>query len=231
MKPPEYHALLEAAPSLREKFAYAVFYTTGLRMHEAYNLTWDCLDFQKNLLSVMNRDAMAEIPPFSIKDHEERDIPLPTHTIDLLTQWQAEASEGVPFVLLTAERYERVKAKWRKIQESGLPWKNRYVVNNVLRNFKSHVKRAGIKPVGKFTVHTLRKCCGQNWADKLPMNVVQQFLGHSDISTTAKFYSKVDRDHEEKAAQIVQELLDNNKNDVQVTYEGEIGPKIRQIGG
>ena len=68
----------------------------------------------------MNRDARAEIPPFSIKDHEERDIPLPTHTIDLLTQWQAEASEGVPFVLLTAERYERVKAKWRKIQESGL---------------------------------------------------------------------------------------------------------------
>ena len=227
MTPNEYHALLEATSSLREKVAYAIFYTAGLRMHEAFNLTWDCLDFQKNLLFVMNRDGTADVPPFSIKDHEQRRIPLPLHTIDLLIHWQTEAPEGVPFILLSAERYERVKAKWQRIQESRLPWKNRYMINNVLRNFQSHVRRAGIKPVGKFTIHTLRKCCGQNWADHLPMNVIKEFLGHSNISTTQEFYLKVDRDHEKKAAQVVQQLLDTNKNDVKVTYEGEIS----RIGG
>jgi integrase len=140
----------------------------------------------------------------------------------LLAQWQTEAPEGVPFILLTKERYARVCAKWHRTRKAGLPWKNRQVVNNVLRNFKSHVKRAGIKPLGKFTIHTLRKCCGQDWADYLPMNVVKELMGHSSISTTAQFYSTVDRDHEKKAARVVQELLDRNKNDVSVTYKAEI---------
>ena len=226
MKPEEYHALLEVTPSLREKVAYAIFYTAGLRLHEAFNLTWDCLDFQKNLLFVMNREPTATVPPFSIKDHEARRIPLPPHTIDLLTQWQAEAPEGVPFVLLTAERFERVKVKWDRIRKTNKPWKNRYVVNNVLRNFKSHIRRAGIKPIGKLTVHTLRKCCGQNWADYLPMNVVKELMGHSNIATTQEFYTTVDRDHEKKAAQVVQRLLEQSKSDVKVTYEADLS----QIG-
>lgn len=231
VKPAEYHSLLEAARSLREKVAYALFYTAGLRMHEAFALTWDCFDFQKNIVLVTNREATADIPPFHIKDHESRRIPLPTHTIDLLTQWQTEAPEGVPFVLLTKERYERVKEKWQAVRKKGLPWKNRYLVNNILRNSKSHIKRAGIKPVGKLTVHTLRKCCGQNWADHLPMNVVKELMGHSNISTTQEFYTTVDRDHEKKAAQVVQELLENcpngSQNDVSVTYEANLS----QIGG
>lgn len=221
MKPEEYHALVEAAPSLREKVAYALFYTAGLRLHEAFNLTWDCLDFQKNVLLVTNRDAVADMPPFHVKDHEARRIPLPGHTIDLLTQWQAEAPEGVPFVLLTKERCDPVKRKWQDIRKAGLPWKNRYVVNNVLRNFKSHVGRAGIKPIGKFTIHTLRKCCGQNWADHLPMNVVKELMGHSNIATTQEFYTTVDRDHEKKAAQVVQRLLEQSKSDVRMTYEAD----------
>ena len=219
VKPDEYHALLEVAPSLREKVTYALFYTAGLRLHEAFNLTWDCFDFQKGILLVTNREATTDIPPFYIKDHETRRIPLPAHTIDLLTQWQTEAPESVPFVLLTKERYERVKTKWQAIRTKGLPWKNRYLVNNVLRNFKKYYKRAGIKPVGTLTVHTLRKCAGQNWADHLPMNVVKELMGHSDISTTQVFYTQVDRDHEKKAAQVVQKLLEKNQNDVQVTYE------------
>ena len=225
MKPEEYHRLLEVTPSLREKVAYAIFYTAGLRLHEAYNLTWDCLDFQKNLLYVLNREATPTIPPFSIKDHESRRIPLPAHTIDLLTQWQAEAPEGVPFVLLTAKRFELVKAKWVRISKSGTPWKNAYVVNNVLRNFKSHYKRAEIKPIGQLTIHTLRKNCGQNWADHLPINVVKEFMGHSHISTTQEFYTAVDRDHELKAAKVIQAMLVPKQNDVSLTYE----TKIRQF--
>lgn len=191
-------------------------------MHEAFNLTWDCIDSQKSLLYVTNREATDTIPPFSIKDYEQRRIPLPPDTVALLAQWQTEAPEGVPFVLLTERRFERVKVKWQIIHKAGLPWKNRYVVNNVLRNFKSHVRRAGIRPVGKFCIHTLRTCCGQNWADYLPMNVVKELMGHSNISTTAEFYNAVDRDREKKAARVVQELLDGNKSDVSVTCEANL---------
>jgi len=118
--------------------------------------------------------------PFHIKDHGARRVPLPAHTIDLLTQFHAKAPEGVPYILLSEERYKQVKSKWQQFRKIGKPWLNRYMVNNVLRDFRSHYKRAGIKPVGKLTIHTLRKSCGQNRADNLPMNVVKELMGHSN---------------------------------------------------
>jgi integrase len=221
----EYYALLDVAKSVREKVAYSLLYTGGPRMGEAFSLTWDCIDFENSFLVVANREGTADMPPFHIKDHEARRIPLPKHTIDLLTKWQSQAPESVPYILLTKERYERVKAKWHGLREKRKPWRNRYMVNNVLRNFKSHYKRAGIKPVGSLTVHTLRKCAGQNWADHLPMNVVKELMGHSSIATTQEYYTQVDRDHEVKAVRAIQRLLEK-ETDVKRTYEpisGRIG--------
>lgn len=216
VKVKEYFDLLNAAPSLRVKVAYALLYTSGARMGEAFSLTWSDIAFENGRLIIANREGTTNMPEFRIKDHEARQIPLPKHTIDLLTEWQAQAPEGVPYILLTKERYELVKAKWHRLRKEGKPWLNRYMVNNVLRNFKGHYKRAGIKPVGKLTIHTLRKCAGQNWADYLPMNVVKELMGHSDIATTQKYYTQVDSDHEAKAARVIQELLEK---DVSRTYE------------
>lgn len=159
---------------------------------------------------------------------------MPEHTVRFLAEWQIEAPENVPYILLTTERLQRVKARWQKLRKRGKPWRNRYMVNNVLRNFKRHCKRAGIKPVYKLSVHTLRKCAGQNWADYLPMNVVKELMGHSKVETTLEFYNQVDSDHEAKAARIMQRLLesgnhakDSDKTDARMT------PKriFRQIEG
>lgn len=230
----EYHGLLEAAPTLRWKIFYALAYTSGARMAELFSLTWSDIDFENGRLVIANREGTADIPPFQIKDHEARRIPLPTHTIDLLTEWQTKAPEGVPYILLTKERYERVKAKWQLLRKEGKPWRNRYMVNNVLRDFKKHFKRAGIKPIAKLTIHTLRKSCGQNWADHLPMNVVKELMGHSKVETTLEFYNQVDSDHEAKAANVIQKLIENadsrdesNKTDARLTP----GSISRQIGG
>jgi integrase len=195
---------------------------------EAFSLTWDCVDFEKGRLIITNREGTADMPPFSIKDCEARRVPLPLDTIDLLTKWQTQAPEGVPYILLTKDRYERVKAKWQQLRKEGKPWRNRYMVNNVLRNFKSHYRRAGVMPVGKLTIHTLRKSCIQNWVDAvLPPDVVQKLAGHSSLATTMKYYTQVDPDREAKAARVIQERLDSKKMDVKWTYE----PTSGQIGG
>ena len=205
--PKEYHALLKVV-TLRERVAYALFYTAGLRLSEAFSLMWSDVDFEGGYLIITDRKGTATLPPFHVKDYEARRIPLPKHTIDLLTAWQTEAPEGVPYILLTKDRSDRVKAKWQKLQEQKKPWLNDYMINNVLRNFKARYKRAGIKPVGELTVHTLRKCAGQNWADYMPINVVKEWMGHSDISTTQEFYNQVDKDHEAKASLLIQNFLD-----------------------
>jgi integrase len=227
----EYHAMLEAAPTLRWKVFYALAYTSGARVGELFSLTWSDIDFENSRLVIANRDGTIDMPPFYVKDHEARRIPLPKHTIDLLTEWQAKAPEGVPYILLTKERYERVKAKWQRLRKQRQPWKNRYMVNNVLRDFKRHFRWAGIKPVAKLTVHTLRKSCGQNWADHLPMNVVKELMGHSKAETTLEYYSQVDKDHEQKAARVIQKLLESvdesKKTDARLTP----GAVFHQNGG
>ncbi len=230
----EYRNLLEAAPAFRWKVFYALAYTSGARMGELFSLTWNEIDFESGRLIIANREGAVDIPPFYIKDHEARRIPLPKHTIDLLTEWHNQAPEHVPYILLTKERYERVKAKWQQLRKQGRPWRNRYMVNNVLREFKRHFKRAGIKPAGKLTIHTLRKSCGQNWADHLPMNVVKELMGHSKVETTLEFYNQVDAQHEEQAARVIQRLIENagkrnesDKTDARLTP----GAISRQIGG
>jgi len=141
---------------------------------------------------------------------------LPKFTLDLLTKLQLEASEGVPFVLMDKQADMTIRNKWKQSREQGEDWFNRNLANNVLRDFQRRVKQAGIETAGKnLTVHTLRKCCIQNWANTLPMNVVKELAGHSDIETTNRFYSTVDETHMKAAAQLGDDLL---KTDLKLTF-------------
>ena len=207
----DYFKLLDAAPTLRWKCFYALVYTSGARFGELFNLTWADIDFEHGRVNIQNREGSDYMPPFLIKDHETRFVQLPKHTIDLLAKYQNEAHEGVPFVLLTQDRYERVVKKWHKFRNAGKEWQNRYMVNNVARDFKVHAKRAGIEFTAKFTVHTFRKTCAQNWADRLPANVVKFYLGHSDMNTTNKFYSIVDQSHLNLTRNVMDKMLESGK--------------------
>ena len=204
----EYAKLLETAPTLRWKCFYALAYTSGARFGELFNLTWADIDFERGRLHIENRDGSDRMPPFQIKDHEARFVQLPSHTINLLAQYQSVAPEGVPYVLLTKERYEHVLDKWCKYRKAGKEWQSRNMVNNVLRDFRVHAKRAEIGFNGKFTVHTFRKSCAQNWADCLPGNVVKFYMGHSKLDTTNQFYSIVDESHMERTKNVMDKMLE-----------------------
>ena len=71
------------------------------------------------------------MPPLLAKDHERRFIQLPNHTMELLAEYQTEAPECVPYVLLTRERYVRIVKKWHSLRQLGKEWQNRCLVNNV----------------------------------------------------------------------------------------------------
>ncbi|MFB0553055.1 MAG: tyrosine-type recombinase/integrase [Phycisphaerae bacterium] len=203
----EYRRLLEVAPTLRWKVFYALVFTSGARFGELFNLTWADIDFERGRMIIENREVSDFMPPFSVKDKEERFVQLPTDTLDLLTQYQQEAPEGVPYILLTKERYERVLKRWHMYRKEEWSWRNRYMVNNVGRDFKSHAKRAGLRFNGSFTIHTFRKTCAQNWADYLPANVVKFYLGHSKLETTNRFYSIVDESHTAWTKKVMDKML------------------------
>ena len=53
------------------------------------------------------------------------------------------------------------------------------------------------------------------------MNVVKELMGHSKAETTMEYYNQVDKDHEEKAARVIQSLLESvdesKKTDAKMT--------------
>jgi integrase len=216
LKPAEFHKLLAVTPTLREKVLYCLAYTAGLRESEILSLYWTNIDFDRGRVCIANRPATENYPPFFVKDDDKRVIPLPKFTMDLLTKLQLEADEGVPFVLMDKWVDISISNKWKLCREQKKEWFNRNLANNVLRDFQRRVKQAGIDTAGKkLTVHVLRKCCIQNWANSLPMNVVKELAGHSDIETTSKFYNTVDEIHLKEAAQLGDNLL---TTDLKLTF-------------
>ena len=61
--------------------------------------------------------------------------------------------------------------------------------------------------MGPCTIHDLRRSCITNWAQRLPIHVVQQLAGHSDIQTTQQFYLSVQPDDVTKAQRIQEKVL------------------------
>ncbi len=222
--PAEYTRLLDAAPTLRVKALYALGYTGGLRFGEMVSLVWSNIDWEKDEVVIENRAATPSVPPFSLKDYEARRIPLPKHTLDILRELQAKARFKCPFILLSEQRYRTVLENWRRCQTDGRAWENRDMVLNVGREFRRHLRKAGITPTGSLSIHTLRKCAGKNWADCLPPHVTKELMGHSTIATTMKYYTQVDENQRARAAAAVDRLIASagEKNDAQVTPKANL---------
>ena len=180
---------------------------------------------------IRSRDGSDDMPPFHVKDHDARNVPLPEHALTLVAKWLRECPAGSPFLLLTPDRYATVLKRWQNCQVKARPWLNEYMVNNVIRDMRSHAKRAGIELDGALTVHALRKSCGQNWANNLPMNVVKEFMGHADIATTAEFYTTVSKDHATHARWIIEKITVGgaDETDARMTPEPKISPN-RRVG-
>lgn len=208
LKPTEYLTLLEHAPDLRWKAFYALGYTAGLRFGELFSLTWSNVDFEKGVVRVENRAGTPTMPAFRIKDCEARIIPIPEHTVKILLDWQTQAPEGIPYILLTTDRYQAVLRRWKRLGMADEKWENKFMVNNVRRSMKVHFRRAEITLDGKFAIHTLRKSFGQNGANAgVPIKTLQYLMGHSDEKTTLTFYAQVDAGQAAMLASATDRLL------------------------
>ena len=178
----------------------ATVYTAGLRLNEAMNLTWDDIEFEASRLHVTRKAKGKWVQGWTPKDHCMTVIPLPETTMKLLAALRSVAPEKCPYVFLDHGR-------WRYFQEqvSAGAWRDgQELANNVLRRFKTMCRRA---KVGPFTVHDLRRSCITNWANGLPVHVVRELAGHSDISTTQQFYLSVQASDLSRASEAQQTAL------------------------
>jgi len=159
------------------------------------------------------------IQPWQPKNHEMRTIPLPEQAVSLLAAWQSISPENCPYVFMVQERWDY----YRK-QVSEKKWRQgQHLVNNLLRRFKTLCRKASLP---QYSIHDLRRSCITNWAKHLPIHVVQQLAGHSDIRTTQKYYLSVHEEDIKKAQQVQTRLLGeiptSDLTDPKVTHSSQI---------
>jgi len=198
----DFESMYRFAPDCSWEAFLATIYTTGLRVREAMNLTWQDIDFETGQVHVTRKSSQGYVQAWTPKDHEMRSIPLPKEAIDILATWQTVAPEKCPYIFMEQGRWDY----YRQQVDNGL-WDNgQDLVNNLLRRFKTICRRAG---AGTYTIHDMRRSCITNWARSLPIHVVQQLAGHSDIKTTQQFYLSVQPDDLSKAKAVQGRMLRN----------------------
>jgi integrase len=198
--PEDFQKILQRSPTLLMQTLLVMFYTSGLRLREALNLTWSDIEFDSGQLHVARKKAIGFVQDWTPKDHELRVVPMPKQAIDLLATCQTTAPLECPYVFMDGGRW----AYYREEVEHGRWNGGCDLINNILRRFKTICRQAG---VGPFTIHDLRRSCISNWARHLPIHVVQQLAGHSDIKTTQQFYLSVRSEDIQKAQRVQQKLI------------------------
>ncbi len=141
----------------RDRTILEVMYATGMRVSEICNLTLDQLHLNMSLLKTIG------------KGDKERILPLGKIALKYLTQYLEEIR---PRLVKNDSPYVFVNHHGNQLSRQGI-WKN----------LKRWSIKAGIKK--EITPHTLRHSFAthllENGAD---LRVVQELLGHADISTT-----------------------------------------------
>jgi integrase len=213
----EFAAMVEVAPDAWWKAFIRLGYTTGLRLGEMLNLTWDDVDGES--VRVVNRKASKvtvgerSLPLLAWTSKTEpslRTVPMPKETADAVQRLRL-TSAGSPYLFLTVADLQRLGSR----QDAGKLPDPAAWVNNVRRDF--HViqrkaralmaERAGVDvskvawPVG--SAHDLRKSYGVTVARAgVPVKDLQTLMGHSNVTTTLDFYNEPDADIAAKVSKV-----------------------------
>jgi len=196
----EYRALMKEAKDFWWNTLISIAYGSGLRRNEILHLTWANVDFENQQIHVSPKKETTETLEWEPKDHEKRVVPMADETAQLLANLQAQAKEAFPYIFISPDRLEKIRER----QKAG-KWTSRSdVINNLRRDFGVIRRRAG---VAECSLHDLRRSAITNWAQRLPIQVVQQLAGHSDISTTRKYYLTVRSEDMVSANKVLNSIL------------------------
>lgn len=182
------------------RFCLLVLYT-GMRIGEAYALTWKDIDFKNNTINIdktMERikvdgkyQWLIDTPkrPKSI-----RVIPLANRAKEQLL-WLKTVSPG-----LEASGDDHIF-----VTENNIPPSQ----STLTRTLKAILKRAGIESNG-FGLHDLRHSFGsmllqKGWEQNQPVDikVISEILGHEDVSTTYNIYMHIMNKHKSEVINLL----------------------------
>jgi len=185
----------------------AAFY--GLRRSEVMGLRWSAIDFKKKTISICHTVAMVrddEGKRYLVqKDRTKNKSSF--RTLPLIPQ----VEEALLIKKEQDEMYRRVcKRSYSNeyldyifVDELGYLLKPDYLSNS----FPKHLEKYGLK---RIRFHDLRHSCASLLLKNgVSMKAIQEWLGHSNFSTTANLYAHLDFDSKMESASVVGNVLMN----------------------
>ena len=167
----------------------AAFY--GLRREEIIGLKWTAVDFENNTLTIQHTVTECNLDGKHIEvasdtaktDSSLRTMPLVTNFREMLL---AKKEKQEHYRKLCGRSYCKEYLDYIFVNEMGERWKPRYLSDG----FKRILEQNGLR---RIRFHDLRHTCASLLlANNVPMKKIQEWLGHSDFSTTANIYAHLD---------------------------------------
>lgn len=199
LTPEQARAFLVSAEGDRLEALYRVALALGLRLGEALGLSWDDVDFTTGTLRV--RRSLQRIDgKLTLKKPKTE---------------KSRRALTMPQTLAAALRQHRVRQLEERLA-AGDSWNDSGLVfvngiggplepSNVLKRFKGLLRAAGL-PEQRF--HDLRHCAASLLiAQRVPVKVVADILGHSQLATTSDLYAHIFPAAHREAADLMDRIL------------------------
>lgn len=184
-------------------FMLAAYY--GFRRSEVLGLRWSAVDFEHKLISINHKLLVVDKIVY-LKDElktktSNRTLPLIPVIEEALLKHKAQIEKNKEYY---GNTYDKRYLDYVCVEENG-----KIVYPDFMtKEFADLLKAHGLKHI---RLHDLRHSCASNMlANGVQMKEIQEWLGHSNFSTTADVYSHLDFSAKVRAAQTISYVYDNN---------------------
>ena len=182
----------------------AAFY--GLRRGEVVGLKWDAIDFERNTITIKHIVTNAKIDgkcEIVCADRAKtksslRSLPLVSNIREKLLALREQQKENRR---VCGNCYSKKYDGYVFVDAMG----NIFNPRSVTANFSKLLEQNGLRHI---RFHDLRHSCASLLlANDVPLKHIQEWLGHSDIGTTANIYSHLDYKSKITSANVMDNIL------------------------
>ena len=170
----------------------------GLRRSEVLGLKWSAVDFDNKTIRINhkiieNKSGIKGLDVMKTKS-SYRTLPLIPQVEEALLKQKAHQEE---MKRVMRRAYSKKYTEYICVDQFGHIIRPDYVTDH----FKVLLRQNGLKDI---RFHDLRHSCASLLlAQGIPMKMIQDWLGHSDIGTTANIYSHIDGESKKASAMAI----------------------------
>lgn len=187
----ELNKLFEAVAGTKLELPVLLGAFYGLRRSEIVGLKWSAIDFEQNTITISHTVTSCNLDGKCVivaKDttktkSSRKTLPLVPYFHEKLLAVKAQQERNQK---LCGRSYNREFLEYICVDDIG----DRFKPNYITSQFPKLLERNGFR---KIRFHDLRHSCASLLlASGVPMKHIQEWLGHSDFSTTANIYAHLD---------------------------------------